>query len=215
MPNYVIENKDGVEFLKQFNKDEIDLLVTDLPYNVVHRKVGSLRKISHAGKEDMKNADISNFNMDDFLSEVIRTCRQYYIFSSTEQISQIRSTLSEKFSTRTLVWQKTNPVPFNGQHMWLSSIELISWGKKAKGTFKEFCKSGIFRYPIPRGDHPTTKPIKLLEYLINTSSNENDLIVDPFMGSGTTLAAAINLNRKFAGNDLNIKWYNYVKEKYV
>lgn len=61
--------------------------------------------------------------------------------------------------------------------------------------------------------HSTQKPDKLIQRIIETSSNENDLIIDPFMGSGSSLINAKNMNRNFIGNDINIDYYNIVNER--
>ncbi len=67
-----------------------------------------------------------------------------------------------------------------------------------KATFNAHCKNVVWDFPCGRGKvHPTEKPIKLFEYLVGVSSNENDKILDPFAGSGTTGVACKNLNRKF------------------
>jgi site-specific DNA-methyltransferase (adenine-specific) len=56
--------------------------------------------------------------------------------------------------------------------------------------------------------HPTQKPVKLMEYLIKTYTNEGDSVLDPFMGSGSTGVASVNTNRKFTGIELNLEYFN-------
>ena len=66
---------------------------------------------------------------------------------------------------------------------------------------------------FPKNLHPTQKPVPLLEYLIKTYSNENDLILDNCMGSGSTGVACMNLNRKFIGIEKEEKYFNIAKER--
>ena len=61
--------------------------------------------------------------------------------------------------------------------------------------------------------HPTEKPVGLLEYLIKTYSNENDVILDNCMGSGSTGVACLNTNRRFIGIELDEKYFNIAKER--
>ena len=61
--------------------------------------------------------------------------------------------------------------------------------------------------------HPTQKPTKLIEHIINKSTNENDVILDCFMGSGSTGVACMNTNRKFIGIELDKNYFNIAKER--
>ena len=82
------------------------------------------------------------------------------------------------------------------------------------------CNDGS-RYPISvieynnvrKGLHPTQKPLALMEYLVKTYTNENSIILDPFMGSGTTGVACKNTNRKFIGIELDENYFNIAKER--
>ena len=97
--------------------------------------------------------------------------------NGTEQVSKYReSFVSNGLSTRACVWEKTNPSPMNGQHLWLSSLELCVYGKNKNATFNEHCASPVWRLPTePKEFHPTAKPIRLMEIQINASTNENDM----------------------------------------
>lgn len=102
----------------------------------------------------------------------------------------------------------------NGQHIWLSSVECCVFGKKQGAVFNEHCKSSVWRYPVERGKlHPTQKSLKLFKYLIETSSNRGELILDPFSGSGTTLLAAKELGRNYIGFELSKDYCNIIKNR--
>ena len=89
--------------------------------------------------------------------------------------------------------------------------------KKSKPTFNSQYDIGVYNYPICSGnertEHPTQKPLKLMCDLIKIHSNESDLILDPFMGSGTTGVACRNLNRNFIGIELDEKYFTIASER--
>lgn len=183
----------------------VDVTVTDIPYGEVNRKSNGLRNL------DKKDADIVTFDLEHFIKEVCRVTKgSIYIFCGTEQVSTIRKCLRDQgASTRLCIWEKTNPSPMNGKTIWLSGIECCVFGKFKGATFKEHCKNTVFRYPTVRSKiHPTQKPTALLKYLIETSSNEGDIIFDPCMGSGSTGIAALESNRNFIGVEINPDYYD-------
>lgn len=183
----------------------VDCTLTDIPYGEVNRKSNGLRNL------DKGLADIQTFNIDEFLKNVVRVTKgSIYIFCGTEQVSHIRRYLANSnLSTRHCIWEKSNPSPMNGQHIWLSSIENCIFAKNKNAIFNEHCKSAVWKFPNGRSkQHPTEKPLKLFEYLISVSSKEGDLILDPCAGSGTTCVAAKNLNRQFIGIEKEESYYN-------
>lgn len=129
------------------------------------------------------------------------------------------STLKEYFDNakfkqiRFIEWIKTNPVPINSKVNYLTNAReiAISAVKKNKPTFNSQYDNGIYSFPIchEKGRfHPTQKPLSLIEELILKHSNENDIVVDCFSGSGTTMIAAMNTNRSFLGCEISPDYYN-------
>ena len=199
-----------MEVMKCTPPQSFTCTVTDIPYGEVNRKSNGLRNL------DKKDADIETFNLEDFVNEVCRVTKgSAYIFCGTEQVSLIRKIMVKNgMSTRLCIWEKTNPSPMNGKVIWLSGIECCVYGKFSGATFNEHCKNTVFRFPTVRSKiHPTQKPVKLLEYLINTSTNEGDTVFDPCMGSGSTGEACKNLNRNFVGVELNREYFEKAKER--
>ena len=116
---------------------------------------------------------------------------------------------------RMIEWIKTNPIPLNQSVNYLSNArEIALLGVKGgKPTFKAKYHKGIYNYPIQSGKnrfHPTQKNLKLFEELINKHSNEGDLVVDTFLGGGTTALACKNLNRNFKGCEIDTEYYNKI-----
>lgn len=116
-------------------------------------------------------------------------------------------------------WEKTNPIPINSKLNYLTNASeyFISAVKGSKPTFNSEYDKGIYTYPICSGSertsHPTQKPLVLIEELIKKHSNENDLVLDCFMGSGTTGVACLNTNRNFIGIELNEEYYNIALQR--
>lgn len=110
-----------------------------------------------------------------------------------------------------LVWHKTNPVPQIFKVGYMSATEFMTWATKQKGAKHTFnYKLGqhhnVFTYPICQGnertEHPTQKPLKLLEKIISYHSNKDDIILDCFAGSGSILVACKELNRRYIGIEI-------------
>jgi DNA modification methylase len=196
--------------MKDIPDKSIDLVLTDIPYGKVNRPSNGLRLI------DKGCANIVNFNIEEMLSSVCRiSSGSVYCFCGTEQVSYIRSFfVSVGMSTRLVIWSKTNPSPMNGQHIWLSSVECCVYGKFSGATFNEFCCGSVLKYPCGTSKiHPTEKPLKMFEYLVGVSSNKNDKVLDPFMGSGTTGVACKKLNRDFIGIELDADYFKIASDR--
>ena len=114
---------------------------------------------------------------------------------------------------RFVEWIKTNPIPLNQSTNYLTNArEIALLGVKGgKPTFNSKYDKGIYEFPIQGGKnrfHPTQKSLPLFEELIKKHSNEGDLVVDPFLGGGTTALACKNTNRNFKGCEIDKKFYD-------
>lgn len=200
-----IYHMDCLWFMKTVPDDYFDLVLTDIPYEECDVDNNGIWD-KNSNMQDMHKADNKTFNLDIFLKEIDRVCKgSFYIFCGIEQVSQIRKYFNIKNTTRLIIWEKTNPMPINGQYVFLSGIETCVWSKKSGATFNESCRNTVFRYPlgIDRSSHPTTKPLKLFEEFIKISTNIGDKVFDPCMGSGTTAISAKALNREWCGCELD------------
>lgn len=205
---------DCMELMNNIPNESIDLVLTDIPYNVVNREDNGLRKL------DKENADVLTFDLTNFLEQLYDKAKStIIIFCGKEQVSLIHSFFNNKQkkgmgTVRQLIWEKSNPSPMNGQHIYLSGVENAIWFKKRGGTFNAHCKNTVFKYPIGRSKlHPTEKNHLLLQELILDNSNENDLILDPCMGSGSTGVVALQNNRNFLGIELNQNYFEIAKNR--
>jgi len=213
--------KTDSEFLSTIQKNSVDLVLTDPPY-IISKKSGmqSYRdKIENGGevneKYGKKYAMISEFGewdstftIDDLehsINEFYRILRpggSCIIFFDLWKIETLKNLLSKFSKHRLIEWVKTNPVPINQYATYLSNAReiAISCVKGSKATFNSKYDKGIYEYSIYNGKdrfHPTQKSLPLFEELINKHSNEGDVVVDPYSGSGTTAVAAIKTNRNY------------------
>ena len=206
-----IINGDCLEIMKNFPDKSVDMVLTDIPYGVVNRDSNGLRNL------DKGKADEFEMSMVELLDELYRVSSgQIIIFCGKEQFSDIYSFFANKKGTvRPIVWNKTNPSPMNGQHIYLSGVEFAVWFKpRGRKVFNAFCKNTVFNFPNgSKKYHPTGKNLDLFTELIKDNSNENELILDPFMGGGTTGVACINTNRRFIGIELDDEYFNKAKER--
>ena len=202
---------DCLEVMKELPDGGVDFTLTDIPYNVVNRSSNGLRNL------DKGNADILTFDLQEFLEQVYRvTKNSICIFCSKEQFSEIYSFFAGKKGTvRPIIWQKSNPSPMNGQHIYLSGVEMGVWFKKSGAkVFNAHCKNSVFKYPNGSSKlHPTEKNHKLLEELILDNTNEKDIVFDPCMGSGSHLFVAKKLNRDYLGIELDTTYFEIAKKR--
>lgn len=118
---------------------------------------------------------------------------------------------------RMIEWIKTNPQPRNSKVNYLTNCrEIAVLGiKKSKPTFNSKYDNGIYKHPLQGGKlriHPTQKSLPLFEELIKKHSNENDIVLDTFLGAGTTAMACMNTKRICYGCELQKKYFDtYVK----
>lgn len=208
-------NTDCVPFMDGMADGSIDLLLTDIPYGEVNNAAGD-RDESNIRRLNKGSADEVNFDLRHVAETFCRLAKgSIYVFCGTEQVSVLRQTFVERgLSTRLLIWEKTNPSPMLGQYMWLSSIECCVFGRKSGAVFNAFCESAVLRYPSGSSkEHPTEKPLDLFKRLIYTSTKIGDTVFDPFMGSGTAGVAALNLDRRFIGCELNPDYFRIAERR--
>lgn len=135
-----IYNMDCFEGMKAIDDKSIDLVLTDIPYGKCNgRNEGGIRKINKG------DADEVSFSISELVAQLSCITRgSIYMFCGTEQVSIIREAMEDNgMTTRLCIWEKTNPSPMNGQHLWLSSVECCVFGRFPKATFNEFCKSSV------------------------------------------------------------------------
>jgi len=156
--------------------------------------------------------------LDEFIGEYYKKLRKggtMIIFFDIWKITPLKDLMEKhKFKQiRFIEWIKTNPQPLNSKTNYLTnSREIALLGVKCgKPTFNSKYDNAIYSYPIQGGKkrfHPTQKSLPLFEDLIKKHSNEGDLVLDTFLGSGTTAVACKNTNRRFKGCEVSKEYYD-------
>ena len=208
--NYTLKHADCMDIMPTMADNSINFTLTDIPYDAVNRSSNGLRNL------DKGKADEITFDLEEFLKQVYRvTKNSICIFCGKEQFSTIYKFFANKKGTvRPIVWEKSNPSPMNGQYIYLSGVELAVWFKKSGAkVFNAHCKNTVFKYPNGRSKlHPTEKNHELLKDLILDNTNEDDWVFDPCMGSGSHGRVALENDRKFAGIELDDKYFEIAEE---
>jgi site-specific DNA-methyltransferase (adenine-specific) len=225
-----IYKMETMEFLKQLPDASVDLILTDPPYNI--SKLNDNRDRSKLNSPIMRResplkydfGDWDNKTREEFLeftqswlSECCRVLKDggtIISFFNKEDISFLGWTAREYgIRTRTILsWHKTNPVPSFRKVNYLSACEFLWVGSKGEKSWTFNFKQqkemhNFFESPnkssYGKTKHPTEKPLSLIKHLIEIHSNPHDLVVDCFIGSGTTAVASKQLGRDFIGCDIN------------
>ncbi len=218
-----IYNTDCIPFMESISDESFDLIITDPPYNI-----GDDNKRTKVGDVIMSNMDAwgewDNYDKkeyDNFIIKIIKESYRilkdggsFYMFTSREDNGFfIRKAVENNFIYKNqLAIIKENPLPHFNKNNYRSAFELCMYLTKGKPKTFNFISqkmcSNVHKYLIGRKDtdHPTEKPLKFIEKLVLISSNENDIVFDPFMGSGTTAIACIKHDRHYVGCEKSLKY---------
>ena len=216
-----IYNLDWVEGMKKMPDKSIALVVTDPPYLIETSGAGIYKQ---ADKQYVKELnDIKDGFSTDVLDELCRVMKHIncYFFCSQKQIMPLLDYFvrGKKCNWNLISWHKTNPVPACG-NKYLTDTEFVLFfrenGVKIYGSFDT--KRTWYATPLNQSDkkiygHPTCKPIDIVKNFIINSSQEGDVVLDPFIGSGTTAIAAIKEKRHYIGMELNKEYFDIAEDR--
>ncbi len=206
-------------------KTENDL--TDDSKRENYMKYGTIYGKKYCVKTDYGEWD-SKFTvdvLDNFIGEYYKKLRvggTMIMFFDIWKITDLKALFEKhKFKQiRFIEWIKTNPQPLNSKTNYLTNCREIALlaVKGGKPTFNSKYDNGIYRYPLQGGKnrfHPTQKSLPLFEELIKKHSNENNVVLDTFLGAGTTAFASKNTNRRFKGCEVEKEYYDKVMKLIV
>lgn len=216
------------DFISQDLK--VDHIITDPPYNISKINNFQTMKNPRTGV-DFGEWDKGSFDLCSWIplySKLVNKNGSMIIFCSYRFISFIVSVLESEevgFNVKDiLVWQKSNPMPRNVNRRYVQDMEFAIWAVRKnskwifnKPTEKPYLRS-LFSASVVSGSekvgHPTQKSLSVMKSIISIHTNENQLILDPFMGSGTTGVAAIELGRNFIGIEKEKKYFEMAKRRF-
>lgn len=211
--------------MKLIPNESIDLIVTDPPYRTTSRgnagnSGGMLQKdINKKGQVFTYN----NIDCDEYAPEFYRILKDgshcYVMTNHVNLIHMLNVFTNNGFHfIKSLVWDKGNKIM--GQY-YMSQFEYILFFRKGKGVRINNCgTSDILRIPNIKTKnsegknlHDTEKPVELMEILVANSSKENQIVLDPFMGIGSTGLACNNLKRLFVGIEIDEGYYKETQNR--
>lgn len=210
-------NTDDVK--KLMNNQLADLIVTDPPYNVNYEgKTGDNLKIMN---DNMENNQFYSFLESAFINlyESIKDGGSIYVFhADTEGLNFRKAMMSSGFKlAECLVWVKNAFVMGRQDYHWKHEPVLYGWKPGASHYFiNDRSQSTVLEFdkPIRNEEHPTMKPIDLIAYLINNSSKKDEIVLDLFGGSGTTMIACEQTNRKAFIMELDPRYCDVIVDRW-
>ena len=239
-PPYIISRESGMnthyENVKENEKNNVEFVKTeeewqqykiDNGFDTDDKKENYMKYGTIYGKKYCVKTDYGDWdndftmeNLDNFIGEYYKKLKKggtMIMFFDLWKISELKYLMEKhKFKQiRFIEWIKTNPQPLNSKTNYLTNCrEIALLGVKGgKPTFNSKYDNGIYMYPLQGGKnrfHPTQKSLPLFEELIKKHSNENDIVLDTFLGSGTTAIASKNTNRQFKGCEISKEYYDKI-----
>ena len=221
--NYTVVNGDCLDYLGQIPDNSIDLILTDPPYNIAQYSTGNINLPGRSAlNNDLAEWDLIPIDPFDLLPDfkrIIKPDGNIFVFTSYNLIGKWHEAFDSEFDTfQFFIWHKTNPAPKIFKNGFLNSCEMIAcmWNKGHKWYFRDqrnmnnFFESPICMKPerLSEPKHPSQKPVRLLEHIVSIASNENDVVLDPFMGVGSTGVAALRNKRRFIGIEIEKSYFD-------
>jgi DNA modification methylase len=220
---YSIKKGDAIELIKEVPDCSVDLILTDPPYNLSPYSTGNIKM---SWRKDINN-DLASWDKVDFspikwvkqFKRILKPTGNLFAFTSYNLLGKWHEAFDPEFDTfQFMVWHKTNPVPKVYKAGFLNSCELIicawdkghTWNFISQKEMHNFIETpicmGVER--IKKPFHPTQKPVSVLKHIIRIASNPGDIVFDPFMGVGSTGVAALDMERKFLGFEIEDSYFD-------
>ena len=201
---HMIVQGDCLDVMKTMDDESVDCVVTDPPYNIGK---------NYGNDSDLQNASDYEEWLSQVGSEIMRLATPEAWIAVFNGADRIKTTI-DAFGAENHVWTACWYAP-NKRHRSVYGFSLWQPIVLFRKSGREWLKLRDF-YSYTTGsehyDHPTPKPYGLIRHLVSDFSHEGDLVLDPFLGSGTTAVAASELDRRFVGIELNAD-YVAVAEK--
>jgi site-specific DNA-methyltransferase (adenine-specific) len=228
----MVINGDCVEELKKIEDSSVDLILIDPPYFI--SRDSNFKKISTTTTDKMStkyniSLDFGEWDKGDLdwnylfyeYNRILKKSGTLIIFYDvwkSNELKEIASSYKLK-QPRVCAWIKTNPVPINSKVNYLSNATeyFFTFVKGGKPTFHSEYDKGFYQFPICHGkeryQHPTQKPLDLILEIVKKHSNEGDVVLDSFAGTGTTGHACLLSNRKFILIERDVEYFDIIQKR--
>lgn len=215
-----IFNDDSLNVLHRTPSDSIDIIHIDPPFKV--HATGKSNALKDEAYLD-EIAPMSDGITEEYLDEMVRVLKKdnfrMFIWCSKDQLD-FYFTYFKDYAIDILFWHKSNPIPFSAHNTYLSSYELLLFitNKENAGKIYKYLDTDNWVTPINSSDkkkygHPTIKPQFIVEELLAAVAKPNELVADYFLGSGTTVSAAISLGLNYTGVELSEEYFQVAEKR--
>lgn len=206
-----INHLDCLEGMQKLPTESVDLIITDPPYGMSF--VSNYRKEKYSA---IKNDDDLSW-LPSFIEKSYRVLKRdsnIYVFCSKHHIAEFIRRIEKVFTIKNiLVWVKNNTSMGDLKGSYADKTEFIIFACKGKSTLRGFRANNVLEFDrTGNKHHPTEKNVEMIKLFIEKSSDKNSVVLDPFMGSGTTAVACQQTGRRFVGFEIS-KEYVEVAEK--
>ena len=218
---------DSYKLIKELDDKSVDLVIIDPPYDFMKNQkcntysgAGAFGKKGRAYHSELENNNIIRGINNDFLKELVRVMKKIniYIWCNKDQILDYL-TFFKEYNMELLTWHKSNPVP-TCSNKYLSDTEYLLFfreeGVKIYGTYetkRKYYITNTNKNDKSNFNHPTIKPVEIISNLIVNSSMIGGIVLDTFIGSGTTAVACKNTGRHYIGFEIDPKWCKIANDR--
>ena len=222
----VIYNEDCYKGIKNIPSNSIDLIVTDPPYDMnigTSNNCGVMKGRTNTFIQQIKETNLDKGLNFEILDEYVRVLKRIniYIWCNKSMIFPLLKYFVEekKCNYDLLIWGKSNPIPFCGSHYLVDKEYcLFFWEQGATIEIPFERAKTVYVTNTNTSDkeefgHPTIKPMEIIKNLISNSTKVGGVVLDTFMGSGTTAVACKELDRHYIGFELNPDYYRIAVDR--
>ena len=203
---------DCLELMKDIPDGSVDLVLTDPPYGMAFKS--NYRKEKYNEIQNDKSLEW----LERYISECYRVLKNnsaIYCFCSWHNVDVFKQAIEKKFKVKNiLIWEKNNTSMGDLKGSYAPKYEMIIFAHKGRKLLNGFRYADIIKANrTGNKNHPTEKPVDLLKTFICNSTDENAVVFDGFMGSGSCGVACVNTNRHFIGIELDEDYFNIAKKR--
>ena len=213
------DSTDQIAIQGFFGEVQADLYLTDPPYNVDY--VGKTKDALKIQNDKQTDDKFIQFLSDAFIAadNHLKMGASFYIWHSDSEGLNFRlACINAKWKLRqTLIWEKNSMVMGRQDYQWQHEPCLYGWKEGSTHSwYSDRKQTTIIKHDRPTKSklHPTMKPVSLMEYLINNSTKQGDIVFDSFCGSGSTLIACEKLQRTCYGVELDPKYCDVIVKRW-
>jgi len=209
---------DTLEGMKMLPDRSFDLVIADPPYGISRDLNCKDKKLGTTAKLNFNFGEWDKFDMEWFSEAIKKTKGWIVTFCAKKDIGKYWDALEKQdfIAIDSAVWLKPDPLPLNAKTRFLNAWEAMVIGKRPGSYFGSNYSHNVFKYQAPKGKgriHPTQKPLKLIKEIVQTTAPPGGIVLDPFMGSGTTAVACKELGINFIGFEIDKEYFKKANER--